>query len=405
MASHEPVPIDVDRLKQKFDLSHFDLNAVLRGVQLTFVGANRALQNPGIFTNRHYKQAAYAVAAGIVIRLVIAVPIFVVKILLWVLSFFMSMEDATWDDTIVNGLDFIAEYVLQVPLFLMVLMRYVTPTLDDLFMESLRWVDTTYLQKHKSESPDTLRSLYYPNLSLYKPHAKPKASAAPKPASSSTSGLLPKTVTRFLKKGLISLAVYALSFAPLIGPLVLPAASFYTFNRAVGPGPASAIFAVGVFLPRAWLVIFLQAYYSSRSLMRELLEPYFSRVHFTSSQRNKWFQSRSGILFGFALGFNVLVRVPLVGVLVYGIAEAATAYLVTKITDPPPAPQEAEAGTFAEGQVVWKNKQRFLSLGLGEMDAFEARPRPEGGDSGTGAGGAPDGEPPSYHEAVMSSES
>ncbi len=42
------------------------------------------------------------------------------------------MENATWDDTILNGLNFIAEYVLQIPLFLMVLMRYVSPTLDNL---------------------------------------------------------------------------------------------------------------------------------------------------------------------------------------------------------------------------------------------------------------------------------
>lgn len=48
------------------------------------------------------------------------------------LSFFVSMEDVTWDDTILEGLDFIAQYVLQVPFFLMVLMRYVTPTLDNL---------------------------------------------------------------------------------------------------------------------------------------------------------------------------------------------------------------------------------------------------------------------------------
>lgn len=48
------------------------------------------------------------------------------------LSFVVSMEDVTWDDTILEGLDFIAQYVLQVPFFLMVLMRYVTPTLDNL---------------------------------------------------------------------------------------------------------------------------------------------------------------------------------------------------------------------------------------------------------------------------------
>ena len=77
MASPSPAGIDLDvaRLKTTFSLSHFDLNAVFRGIQLTFVGANRALQNPGLFTNRHYKQAALAVAAGIVIRLIISIPV------------------------------------------------------------------------------------------------------------------------------------------------------------------------------------------------------------------------------------------------------------------------------------------------------------------------------------------
>lgn len=33
------------------------------------------MQNPDIFTNTHYKQAAIAVAAGIAIRLIIAIPV------------------------------------------------------------------------------------------------------------------------------------------------------------------------------------------------------------------------------------------------------------------------------------------------------------------------------------------
>lgn len=32
------VNIDKEKLKQKFDISNFDLNAVLRGAQLTLVG-------------------------------------------------------------------------------------------------------------------------------------------------------------------------------------------------------------------------------------------------------------------------------------------------------------------------------------------------------------------------------
>ncbi len=53
----------------------FEPNAILRGAQLTLVGANRALQNPGLFTSEHYKQAALAVVAGIAIRILVALPV------------------------------------------------------------------------------------------------------------------------------------------------------------------------------------------------------------------------------------------------------------------------------------------------------------------------------------------
>lgn len=56
-----------------------------------------------------------------------------VKITIWLLSFFVSLETVTWDDSLINGLDFMAEYVLQIPFFLMVLMRYMVPTLDNLY--------------------------------------------------------------------------------------------------------------------------------------------------------------------------------------------------------------------------------------------------------------------------------
>ena len=73
------------------------------------------------------------------------------------------------------------------------------------------------------------------------------------------------------------------------------------------------------------------------------------------------------MLFGFGVGFYIFLKVPLLGVLIYGIAEASTAYLITKITDPPPPPAYAEK--FAESQVTWKNKQEFLRLPLANLDA------------------------------------
>jgi len=368
MASQQRPPIDKEKLKKKFDISHFDLNAVIRGIQLTGVGAHRALQNPALFTSEHYKQAAIAVVAGIAIRILIAVPIYGVRILLWFSSFLFSLDSAGWDDAIVSSLTFIENHVLQIPLFLMTLMRYLTPTLDSLFMDSLRWVDKTYVQKHQSDpDPSKLRPMYYPNLRQY-----PIKDGSTQ--SSSMAESLSLFLIRFVKKGSISLGVFAASYLPYVGWLVLPAASFWTFKEAVGLGPASVLFGTGVVLPRRYLVIFLQSYFASRSLMRELLEPYFARVHFTKEEKRKWFRSREGLLFGFAIGFLTLLRVPLLGVLIYGIAEASTAYLITKVTDPPPP--KSQMREFATSQVEWRNKQKFLSLSLANMDKIHDKPPP-----------------------------
>ncbi len=67
------------------------------------------------------------------------------------------------------------------------------------------------------------------------------------------------------------------------------------------------------------------------------------------------------------MGFYLFLKIPLLGVLIYGIAEASTAYLITKITDPPPAPAYGE--DFAESQTRWKNKVEFLKLPLENLDA------------------------------------
>jgi len=80
-------------IQHRFNMSNFDPNAILRGAQLTFVGgevvvmnisrikiwrlssANRALLNPQVFKHAHYRQAALAVLAGILIRLIMEVPV------------------------------------------------------------------------------------------------------------------------------------------------------------------------------------------------------------------------------------------------------------------------------------------------------------------------------------------
>lgn len=109
------------------------------------------------------------------------------------------------------------------------------------------------------------------------------------------------------------------------------------------------------------------------------LEPYFSRIRYTKEQKRRWFKDREGVLFGFGVGFFVFLKIPLVGVLIYGIAEASSAYLITKITDPPPPP--AEAKNWAEAQVQWKNKHEFMSLPLHLLDANNTNVKETSGSS------------------------
>lgn len=131
-------------------------------------------------------------------------------------------------------------------------------------MDSLKWVDQTYMEKHKSEDPETLRSMYYPNLREYPTHGDTSSRKKPQDAA-----LI--FLARYGRRAGISLAVYLLSYLPIVGRFVLPAASFYTFNKAVGPVPAIVVFGSGIFLRKRFLVVFLQSYFSSRSLMRELV--------------------------------------------------------------------------------------------------------------------------------------
>jgi len=347
-------------------MSNFDPNAIIRGAQLTFVGANRALQNPDLFTTNHYRQAAIAVCAGLAIRLVLNIPIYIVKAAIWLTSLGIDLDHKSWDETLVGGLDFISTQVLQIPFFLMMVMSNITPTLDNLFMDSLRWVDQTYVQKHKSEDPKHLRAMYYPTLEMYSTHG-----AVEKRAKRNFMDGVIIFATKYGKRAAISLAIYLLTFVPEFGPFVLPAASFYTFNKAVGPVPAGIIFATGLVIPKHYMVSFLQTYFASRRLMSQLLQPYFDRIKFTKQQKKVWFIERSGVLFGFSAAFAVMVKIPLLGVLIYGVAEASTAYLITKITEPPPPPGENEA--FIDSEVRWKNKHLLLNLPLDRLDEFNAK--------------------------------
>lgn len=86
------------------------------------------------------------------------------------------------------------------------------------------------------------------------------------------------------------------------------------------------------------------------------------------------------------MGFYIFLRIPLLGVLIYGIAEASTAYLITKITDPPPEPSHAEG--FATSQQKWRNKHEFLNLKIDNLDAHNLAGQKEAAEKPLSTGAA-----------------
>jgi hypothetical protein len=72
---------------------------------------------------------------------------------------------------------------------------------------------------------------------------------------------------------------------------------------------------------KPYAVLFVETLNATRTLTREMLEPFFSRIHYTAEQKRKWFRSREALLFGFSLAFYPLVRLPWIGMFFFGVAQ------------------------------------------------------------------------------------
>ena len=318
---------------------------IVRGAQLAWLGLIRAIQNPTLYTSTHYRQLGIACAAGLILHFVMLLPIYLLKGTIGTTALFVDIKRATWEQDLYSALQFIQHWVVSIPFLMLNFFRNFEPQpFDELFMESMRWVDHIYTENHTGEVKQSLRSFYITSLQVYKPTYRNTF------------------YSRTAKRALFGLLLYSFSFVPGIGKFVLPGFSFYTLNKAVGLIPAAAVFAIAtIFLPRSSFVVLLQTYFSTRSLTRQLLLPYFARVGtaFTKYQKAKWFREREGVLFGFALPFFILMRIPYVGVLAYGLASASAAFLVSKITRPPPEDKE-KLKEYADREVLWTQGRRNL---------------------------------------------
>ncbi|RIB07003.1 hypothetical protein C2G38_1888855, partial [Gigaspora rosea] len=299
---------------------------VIRGAQLSWLGSVLAFQNRNLYKHSYMKAylflAVVSVSLYFVTSTVLIIPLKLLQLLVYLLSFVFRYDHARFTENYL----WVTNYVLNLPFLGLLLMRYLYPqSLDSVFMESLNYVDITYLKKHENEQD--LRPPYTPALECYKYNIN-------------YWDEMKQYLMRTGNQIAWSMMLYFLSLIPLIGSLVYPVASAYVLVNSLGYIPATVVGILIYVTPgtKPFAMIFLEILYSSRALMRELLEPYFGRLKFDKEIKKKWFKEREGILFGFSIGYYFLIRLPLVGMLFYGIAQAAAALLLVKVTDPPPPP-------------------------------------------------------------------
>ena len=82
----------------------------------------------------------------------------------------------------------------------------------------------------------------------------------------------------------------------------------------------------------------LQAYFTARALGWELLDPYFEKLEVRFDAQHTFVKQHRGPLVGFALPFSLVMSIPLVGPLLFGVAQAAAGTLVVEILEGPEAP-------------------------------------------------------------------
>ncbi|KAI8064660.1 hypothetical protein BC940DRAFT_92954 [Gongronella butleri] len=293
------------------------------------VGIKLGLKNPHLRKKKHLRLLLALLALSLVLFILthalVSVPLRLIRSFL----VYGVKKDAQklegWLEVVHRS---IFELIAYVPVIALFFLRYLYPKpLDDLFMESLLYVDEINVSNGQSSG----KSFYAAatsdhNMTNRNKHAKQQYWQN-----------MRRYMMRTWKKARLGLLIYALSMLPVIGKFMFPLAGAYTTYQALGKTQGIAVGICFIFLPRWATMQLIRALIGMRALMRELLEPYFARQHFTHQDKLRWFSGRKDVLFGFSAIAYLIIRVPFVGFIGYGIAQASAAYMLTRVIDPAPS--------------------------------------------------------------------
>ncbi|OWB69293.1 hypothetical protein B5S33_g5305 [[Candida] boidinii] len=353
----------------------FSILAIFRGIQLGFIGIIRSFKYYNeIWDQKMTEKLFYLLIASIIIQLLISLPIFITTILLRVLSFFIHFDL----NPILDNLKFFQYKILNLTPFLTMIFKFFTNDFDKLFFNSMKKADEVYSYKHRSKSQKRDKNKqrsksYYSNLTNFKMGTAVDTSSnnsnnsnkdnnnsnsyIPRPILSfekyltkNYSALKLKSINElndFLKSYFImitnSVVILILSKLPVVGSFVIPFFTFQHLNSYIGtPYSIGVLLITILFLNNhsQYDLSLINSILCIRTLLISFLNPYFKKLPFNKNQKDRWINNRIGILYGFGIFFYYLINIPFIGFVIYGLGEASSGYLITKITDEPPPIRE-----------------------------------------------------------------
>ncbi|KAF9963167.1 hypothetical protein BGZ65_005436 [Modicella reniformis] len=322
---------------------------VIKGARLALEGCYIALTNPSFKHGQLYKTLfrllLFTLIAHLVTQILFFLPMAVMRNALRVLSY--AIESDTSDSQ--RGLEMFSnkahELMSSIPLLGLLFLRYLYPQpLDNIFVDALEYSDHLLLQDHarakmeQSKNPNAVDPLS-PSIFVMDHRGPFTPALLAYPYKVQTWREMWRYMRRTWKRLKWALLFLVLSWIPVLGRFAFPVASFLSTIQAIGSKPLAIAFAITSFmLPRSLSIYLLKGFFGCRALTRELLDPYFIRIGMNHHQKRKWFNYRKSVLLGFGIVFYVCCSIPIIGVAVYGLAQASSAFVLQSLADPPPPP-------------------------------------------------------------------
>ena len=342
------------------------LVGVLRGLQLAMLGIYRGLQTPIIASYDARLWTSRLVKDTILIRVITLIPIVALWAVIQAVSYLTTKDYSTAYRTV----SYIHYNVVNINFVLINFVKVFRAEsdrdrnrahIDAVFMDALGFFGPTYgerfaaLQREASTESiayqPTTSSLFGVKFLITKLEAW--GWVRPSPANR-------HIILRYTKLVLTNCLVYLISISSKFGPFAISLMIFHNLFSFFGLVSASLMTLVCFHVSPAYNVSLLITFNETKTLVNDLImEPYFSRMpQFAERERNQWRRSRSGVLFGYALFFNLLINhLPLGSLVFLVLSKISLGYLITKITEPPPN-NNRDVLNWTATQLLWNKAQQ-----------------------------------------------